>query len=526
LGISTGGSAAGLLDFIKHYKITHPMLHDFDFRVDHEYECYVWSHSIVIDRNMKITLRGHYYEKDLIDEIERLLALQPPMEKDAESSPVSNISEKPKKVEMVCDEETGICYFKPATKNIVAEKLEVPRCAQGWSEAQALTKHTGNNFTPKMVMDSEGRVWMTWYSDRDGDNNIFASYHDGNKWSQIYRISEDKGDDYSPAIAADKKGRIWIAWVSNRRGNYDIYAKNFDGKKWSAPQAVTTFFEDDMHPALAVDSAGKVWAVWYTWEKMKSHFFPGTMISRDGNIYISTFDSTQWAKRQLISPPPEEDGSDDHFDPDAVMDGKGRIWFSWYCDYHEERKKKPIKGAGGDTIFSRYLDGQQWSEMSAASGMEDEAQQTQMNIFPDIAADDSGKIWVAYEALKMRYPDTQRQNVNRFGNRAIYVNHCENDVWVNPTKISNNEATNAEPHIIFDYKRNPWVFWYTNKDGAWNIYESHLVDNKWSEPSAVTTGNTDDLSATACIDASGTLWVAWHCKTGGKFNIFYTTISK
>jgi hypothetical protein len=502
------------------------MLNDFDFRVDHEYECYIWSHSIVIDRNMKITLRGHYYEKDLIDEIERLLALQPSTAKDTESSPISESSEKSKKAEIICDEETGICYFKPATQDAAKKEVETPLCAEGWSKAQALTENAGNNFAPKVVKDSEGRAWMTWYSDGDGNNNIFASYYDGEKWSPEYRITENNKDDYSPTIAADKKGRIWIAWVSNRRGNYDIYAKNFDGKIWSKAKAVTTFFEDDMHPALVVDSAGKVWAVWYTWEKMKSYFFPGQMISRDANIYISSFDGNQWAKRQLISPPPEEDGSDDHFDPDVVMDGKGRIWFSWYCDYHEQRKKKPIKGAGGDTIFSRYLDGQQWSEMSAASGMEDEAEQTQMNIFPDIAADDSGKIWVTYEALKARYPDTQRQNVNRFGNRNIYVNHIENDAWVNPTKISNSEATNAEPHIIFDKKGNPWVFWYTNKDGSWNIYESHLIDDKWSKPSAVTIGNTDDLSAAAWVDAAGKIWVAWHCRTGEKFNIFYASISE
>lgn len=516
LGINVSGSVADLLDFIKHYKITHPLLHDFDFSVDHEYECYIWPHSIVIDRNMKITLRGFYLEDDLTKEIDRLLALQPPAAKKAE---------KPKKVEMYCDDETGICYFKPAMKNIAASEPAVPQCAQGWSEAQALTKNIGNNFAPRIVSDGKGRMWVTWYSDWLGDNEIYASYHNGKKWSPILRISEDKGDDYSPDIVLDEKGQTWITWVSNRYGNYDIFAKSFDEKRWSSIQTVTRFVEDDMQPALTVDSEGKAWAVWYTWEKMKSAFFPGKMISRDANIYISRFDGKQWSERQLISPPPEEDGSDDHFFPDVVIDGKGKLWFSWHCDYHPQRKKRPIKGAGGDTIFSRYFDGSGWSDISAASGNDDETKQTQWNMYPNIVVNDSGKIWVTYEGLRMRYPDTERRNVNRFGNRAIYVNHTEDDVWVNPTKISKNDATNVEPQIIFDQKGNPGVFWYTNKDGDWNIYESHMVDDQWTDPSAVTIGNTDDMSVSACVDASGTIWVVWHCKTGERFNIFYTTLS-
>jgi hypothetical protein len=523
IGINLGESASGLLDFIKHYKIQHPILMDYQYQVHHEYQTYIWSHTIIIDRNMKITLRGHYPEKEIMEELDRLLKLQPSATATTNNLKKSAPANKSAAGALVCDDELGICYYQPAGKNIHVEKSQPPQMATGWTKAQTLTKDTGNNFDPRMARDSKGRVWITWYSDREGDNNIFAACYEGKKWSNQFHITQDKGDDYNPVIVADKKGGVWIAWVSNRKGNYDIYIKHFDGEKWSDAQPITTYFEDDMRPALTADSAGKLWAVWYTWEKMNSAFFPGTKISRDRNLYISYYDGSKWSDRQLISPPAEEDMSDDHADPALAIDGKGKIWFTWSCDYHPQRRKNPIKGADGPSIFSRYFDGQSWSEITAASTTEDEKKQSSTNFYPSMAVDKSGTIWLSYEGVQVIDNESDKANNNRIGFRSIFVNQVKNDSWQQPHALTNYEATNEEPCLIIDNKGRPQVFWYTDKDGAWNLYESNHTGNSWTTPAAVTIGKNSNLRPSACVDSEGRIWLAWYSKTGKNFDIFYAS---
>jgi hypothetical protein len=526
IGVNIGESASGLLDFIKHYKIQHPMLMDYQYQVHHEYQTYMWSHTIIIDRNMKITLRGHYPEKEIMEELDRLLKLQPPATSSKSNPNKCSSVDKSAAGALVCDDELGICYYDPAGKKRATKQSEPPRMAKGWAKAQALTKNAGNNFDPSMTRDSKGRVWINWYSDRDGDNNIFASYYDGKKWSKQFHITKDKGDDYNPVMVADNKGGVWLAWVSNRNGNYDIFIKYFDGKKWSSAQAITTYFEDDMRPALAVDSTGKLWAVWYTWEKMKSAFFPGSKISRDRNLYISYYDGKKWSERQLISPPAEVDMSDDHADPALAIDGKGKIWFTWSCDYHPQRRKNPIKGAEGPSIFSRYFDGKNWSDIVAASAMEDEKKQSSTNYYPSMAVDKSGTIWLSYEGVRVIDTESDRASHHRLGFRSIFINHVENNIWQQPISLTDYEATNEEPCLIIDNKGNPHVFWYTDKDGPWNLYESNHTGNSWTSPAPVTIGGNSDVRPSACVDSKGTIWLAWYSKTGKNFNIYYANKTK
>ena len=102
-------------------------------------------------------------------------------------------------------------------------------------------------------------------------------------------------DDYAPALAVDSDGRAWIAWASNRTGKYDIYLRSFDGKSWSAEHRVTESQDDAMRPAVAADHDGRVWVAYYKWNR---NF--GT--SRDRDVFARWFHNGQWSDEFLVSP--------------------------------------------------------------------------------------------------------------------------------------------------------------------------------------------------------------------------------
>jgi hypothetical protein len=215
--------------------------------------------------------------------------------------------------------------------------------------------------------------------------------------------------------------------------------------------------------------------------------------------------------------------SDDHFDPALTVDDKGKTWFTWSCDYHPQRKKDPIKGADGPSIFSRYFDGQSWSDITAASVMEDEKDQGSSNYYPSMAIDGTGRIWLSYEGVRILDTESESEaGSRRSGFRSIFVNHVENNSWQQPIALTDCKATNEEPCLMIDNRGNPRVFWYSDMKGSWNLYESRYTGDSWTSPSPVTIGENHDIRPSACVDGDGTIWLAWYSKTGKNFNIYFT----
>lgn len=108
----------------------------------------------------------------------------------------------------------------------------------------------------------EGRTWLFWSTNRDGNWEIYARLSDISG-SRIERLTDHPADDLHPTATVDANGTVWLFWQSNRRGPTDIWAqiKKQAGSAWSLPMRITTAERRHETPA-AVQYGNQLWLFW------------------------------------------------------------------------------------------------------------------------------------------------------------------------------------------------------------------------------------------------------------------------
>lgn len=86
---------------------------------------------------------------------------------------------------------------------------------------------------PDLATDGEGRVALTWYDMRDGNDEIYlyvgrASDLDGEIDDRARRITTTDGESIG-AYVTWNNGRVGLAWSDKTPGAHEIYFQTFDG---------------------------------------------------------------------------------------------------------------------------------------------------------------------------------------------------------------------------------------------------------------------------------------------------------
>jgi len=222
-----------------------------------------------------------------------------------------------------------------------------------WSSNAYVTSSSYEERDPVITMDKYGNVWVVWYARKSGNWDLYAKYYNGVSWSAEIRVTDDPGYDLQPSVTADSSGRIWVLWRSNRNGNLDIYAKYYQSGSWSPDMPVTTDPGDDLHPSVTYNGGDKILVTWQS--------------NRDGdwNIYQSTYKSgwstpipvTTDAGNQ-IQPVSFFDGNN-HFG--SVFQGDQEVNWNIYYSYITAQWFAPAvnydAGDGPVSVFCADLDG-------------------------------------------------------------------------------------------------------------------------------------------------------------------------
>ena len=128
----------------------------------------------------------------------------------------------------------------------------------------------GWRWRPEITSDKSGNYTITWYSDYNGDNDIFAQRYDtsGSPLSPNFRVDDDTGTTRQsyPSIKSTGTGGFIITWTDHRYGDPDIYAQRYDSA--STPLGSNFRVNDDNgsgyqgHPAIASDALGNFVITW------------------------------------------------------------------------------------------------------------------------------------------------------------------------------------------------------------------------------------------------------------------------
>ncbi|MGE3778481.1 MAG: hypothetical protein AB7F89_14945, partial [Pirellulaceae bacterium] len=132
----------------------------------------------------------------------------------------------------------------------------------GWSSPIQLTREAGTDFCQQLAVDLRGQIWMAWQAVRDGNYEVLLARLTSEGLTEVTNVSQDPASDWEPSLATDRRGGVWVAWDSYRQGNYDILARRVAPDETSPVLAVTSSLEYEAHASIAVDSDDRVWLAW------------------------------------------------------------------------------------------------------------------------------------------------------------------------------------------------------------------------------------------------------------------------
>ena len=172
-----------------------------------------------------------------------------------------------------------------------------------------------------MASNGMGGAFFVWDFDTGTDNDILGQLVNAGGWLEWHLypagqpICAATGDQWSPVVTADDNGRLITAWLDLRTGNYEVYAQltNTNGAGIWAVDGVSlvTSIGGIYDPAIASDGAGGAIVVW-----------------DDGDLFAQRIDvegNPLWGSAGAVVC--ESYGS--QYAPRVVPDGNGGAVFAW-----------------------------------------------------------------------------------------------------------------------------------------------------------------------------------------------------
>ncbi|KAA3632219.1 MAG: T9SS C-terminal target domain-containing protein [Calditrichaeota bacterium] len=180
--------------------------------------------------------------------------------------------------------------------------------------------------SPKVSMSNQGWFVVSWYDNRNGDDDIYIQLFDttGTALFVNTKVNEDlNGKRQAFAdVATDGAGNFTVVWVDWRNGTYpenpDIYSKKYNSELDILSEEVNInldgTFRAQREPAISADRLGNVAIIWAD-SISKSWDIAGQMIDVDGVVREENFKANTDTDSAQVK-------------PDVALDGKYR-YLTW-----------------------------------------------------------------------------------------------------------------------------------------------------------------------------------------------------
>ena len=215
------------------------------------------------------------------------------------------------------------------------------------------------------------------------------------------------------------------------------------------------------HPHVALDAAH---GLWYTWVRNQGKGDEIVVCRRDREII---------GEPEVIS---REPGI--HFRPRAVCTADGMVWIVWATRM----------GLIWRVIARRYYRGEWGPEELIAN---DDA------CWPEVAADRSGGLWVAWEYLR--------------GDRhGIAIRRRDASGWSERQELTSGKPFDFRPCLAVEGRNRAWVSGGSFRDGAYSVYLRYREGEAWSDEMEIPgSRNLDRTRARIATDLFGRVWLAY-----------------
>ncbi|MHC4403750.1 MAG: hypothetical protein ACYTG0_29180 [Planctomycetota bacterium] len=241
---------------------------------------------------------------------------------------------------------------------------------------------------PAAVQSRDGTVWVAYVAYRHGQPLDVEAIHQRREFGplvptghgdqvRLMRFSSGAAGDplevtgpgldvWRPAVAVDGQGNVVVIWSQNDDGNWDLYTRTYqpDENRWTGTRRLTTDPGADVFPVAAAHPAtGAVHVVWQGWR------------GGDFDILRTTVGESSASSEAVVSDAPAG-----QWCPAAVFDARGVFHVAFDTYERGNYDVKLISGVGG-----------------AEPRTVDVAASPRFEARPSLAADKTGRLWIAYE---------------------------------------------------------------------------------------------------------------------------------
>jgi len=133
-----------------------------------------------------------------------------------------------------------------------------------WQPSGQLTLNPEHDVDPSIMQARDGTVWIVWIRDEEVFYKIVLVSKVGGTYQVVTLVddtpfTEDTNIDAHPSIMQAQDGRIWITWDSERETGFDIYCKIYE---IGTEEMITYNGLDDVMPAIMQAADGTIWVTW------------------------------------------------------------------------------------------------------------------------------------------------------------------------------------------------------------------------------------------------------------------------
>jgi hypothetical protein len=346
--------------------------------------------------------------------------------------------------------------YRNANADIFAQKISSEGVVQWTTDGVAICTHSSVQYYPQIISDGDGGAIITWYDDRNGEEDIFAQKISSGgvvQWTTDgVAVCTNTGEQLYPQLASDGNNGAIITWVDDRSTNYDIYAQKINSAgeaQWTGNGVVVcnaAYEQGD--PVIISDGNNGAIISWSDYRIDNS----------TSDIYAQRINSageTQWTGNgEVVSAT-----TNNQTYPQIISDGSNGVIIAWR-DYRN----------GNSDIYAQRLNSS-GSALWTANGVVVCTEANDQE-YQQIVSDGSAGAIISW------------RDYRNIVNGDIYAQRLLNSdgsaEWTgNGVAVSTANNSQIEPRIVSDGSNGAIITWYDNRNDVsdYDIYAQKVNRN-------------------------------------------------
>ena len=330
-----------------------------------------------------------------------------------------------------------------------------------WATWTQIPGVSGDVWKPRLAFAEQGRIWVIWSQQVDGNFDLYARWYDGAAYGPLQRLTSAAQSDFDHDVYY-RDGRIHLAWQAHRGRQSDIFYMVYENGRWGREVRISDSPRNDWEPAVAADSKGAVTVAWDTYDKGRYDVRMRRIVNGEPGRVIEAAATERLEQR-----------------PDLAVDGNDTVWLSYEYGRvnwaKDQGRLDPVGTAPGYPIYD--LRG---VEVAAYSG------ERRLGMAAPFAIERGQKVYTPEEGPLHHYG-------------RIHIDDRDRLHLI---------VRNRQGRRLADY---------------WRFFIATLTADGWTEPAMFPYSRGRSSMIAAAAPAESGLWIAWPRDNHPTFSVMVNT---